>query len=133
MTLSISCYITLPIIVNLDVFRHIHILFTNIQPYCDIFRTLCNSCISRTLSYWKSCPGIFRTQKYTQNSLKAYSDIFRTLCNDRILTTLSYSELGTFRHTQAFSIIIVNNNMNFLFFMLILHAFQKKLKKNIWR
>ena len=39
------------IIVNSDIFRHIHILLRYIQPYWGIFRTLCNSCMFRTLPY----------------------------------------------------------------------------------
>ena len=69
---------TLSIIVNSDIFRHIHVLFKHFQPYCGIFRT---RDIFRTLSihipafsercvklgYWKTCQsfgiwtrGIFR-------------------------------------------------------------------------
>ena len=33
------------IIVNSDIFRHIHVLFKHMQPYCHI---MCNSCIFRT-------------------------------------------------------------------------------------
>ena len=32
---------TQSIIVNSDIFRHIHVLFRHIQSYCCIFRTLC--------------------------------------------------------------------------------------------
>ena len=39
----------LSIIVNSDIFRHIHVLFRHIQPYYGIFRILCNSCVFRTL------------------------------------------------------------------------------------
>ena len=42
---------TLTIIVNSYILRHIHVLFRRIQPYCGIFRFLCNSCIFRTLLY----------------------------------------------------------------------------------
>ena len=39
------------IIKNSAIFRHIHILLRNIQPYCGIFRTLHNCCIFRSLAY----------------------------------------------------------------------------------
>ena len=39
--------------VNLDIFRHIHDLFTNIQQHCGIFTTLCNSLMFKTLTYSK--------------------------------------------------------------------------------
>ena len=49
---------------NSDIFRHIHGLFGHNQPYCGIFRTLCNS--EPELAYPEPChiqnPGIFRTQ-----------------------------------------------------------------------
>ena len=41
----------LSIIKNSAIFRHIHILLRNIQPYCGIFRTLHNCCIFRSLAY----------------------------------------------------------------------------------
>ena len=40
---------TLFLIINSDIFRHIHILFRDIQSYCDIIRTLFNSSLFRTL------------------------------------------------------------------------------------
>ena len=55
----------LSIIKNWDIFRHIHILLRNIQPYCGIFRTLHNCCIFRSLAYSEPklyselCQGIF--------------------------------------------------------------------------
>ena len=39
-------------IINSEIFRHIHIL--HIQSYFGIFKTLCNSCFFRTLSYSES-------------------------------------------------------------------------------
>ena len=42
---------TLFIIVNSDIFRHVHVLFRRIQPYWGLLGTLCNSCIFRTLAY----------------------------------------------------------------------------------
>ena len=42
---------TLSIIVNLDIFRHIHVISRHIQPYCGMVRTPRNSCIFRTLPY----------------------------------------------------------------------------------
>ena len=57
---------TLSIIVNSEIFRHIHVPFRHFQPYCGIFKTPCNSYIFRTLPYLES--GIYKTQ-----------DIFGTL------------------------------------------------------
>ena len=102
--------------------------FRHIQPYCGIFTTLCNSCIFKILSYFEP---------------KVYSELcqglFRTLCNTRILRTLPYSEfwhledprhiqcsvsLGTFRHIQIHSIMIVLITLNsFLFFFFFLSFF----------
>ena len=42
------------IIVNLDIIRHIQVLFRHIEPCRGIFRTLCNLLIFRTLSYSES-------------------------------------------------------------------------------
>ena len=105
------------------IFRHIHILFRHIQPYCYIYRTLCNSCIFRTWPYPESWH--IQNPRYIQNSIKAYSGIYiQTLCNARILRTLpylgpeAYSESSLFRHIQAYSGIFNNdtyNNINFLF------------------
>ena len=64
-------------------FKH-HVLFKHLQPYCGIFRTLCNSCIFRTLHI--QIPDIFITQ-----------EIFRTLSrhilvySDRCVT-VAYGE-----------------------------------------
>ena len=90
---------TLSLILNSDISRHIHFLFRHIKPYRGIFRTLCNSCIFRDLSY----SGSRHTWnlKYVQNSVKTYSGIFRTLCNARTLRTLLYLELC---HIQNFGI-----------------------------
>ena len=121
-------------------FSHIQVLLRHIQPYCGILRTLCDSCIFRTLPYSESCH--MSNLRYIQNSAKAYSGIFRTLCNVRILRTLKYSELchiqnygifrtrdiqniqnpvyiDTFRHIQAYSIMIVIIALTFFFFTLI--------------
>ena len=115
-------------------FRYIHVLLRHIQLYCGIFRTLPYS------EYWH-----IQNPRYIQNSAKEHSGIFRTLCNARILKTLPYSELwhiqdprhiqnsvylGTFMHN------IFNNdsynNINFLFFALILHTFQRNLKRHMF-
>ena len=65
-------------------FRHIHVLFRHIQPYCGIFRTLCNSYIIK--SWYIQNPDIFRTQ-----------DVFRTLSRyilaySKRCVTLAYCE-----------------------------------------
>ena len=74
-------------------FRHIYALFRYIQQYCGIFRTMCNPCIFRTLSYSES----WHNKRYIQNSAKAYSGIFRTLCNARILEPCHIKNFSTFR------------------------------------
>ena len=86
---------TLSIIVYSDTFRHISVLFGHIQPYCDIFKTLCNSCIFRTLPYSESWH--IKNPRYTQNSVKAYSGIFRTLCNIHIFRTCHIQNFLIFR------------------------------------
>ena len=117
------------IIVNLDIVAY-HVLFRHIQPYCGIFRTLCNSCIFRTLSYSKF--QHIQNPRYIQNSVKAYSGIFRMLCNASMLRALPYSEfwhmqhprhihnpvcISTFRHIQAYSVIIVIITLTFFFLL----------------
>ena len=78
----------------------------HIQPYCDIFRTLYNSCIFRTLPYTESWH--IENTRFIQNSVKAY---FGTLCNAHTLRTLPYSELchiqnfATFRTRDIFRYI----------------------------
>ena len=55
---------------------HIHVLFGHIQPYCGIFRTLCNSCIFRILAYLEleiyrsSRPEVFCKKGVLRNSTK---------------------------------------------------------------
>ena len=95
---------TLPIIENSDMFRHIHILFRHIQPYCGIFRTLYNFCIFRTPPY----------SRYIQNSVKVYSGIFRMLSIAHILRTLPYRELC---HIQNFSMFITRRLFNEFFYV----------------
>ena len=107
-------------------------LLLKIQTYSGIF----------TFRYIQPYCGIFRNQDilYIQNSVKAYSGIFRTLCDARILKTLPYSEfwhignpryirnfvyLGTFRLTFNNDSY---NNVNFLFFALMLKTFRRNLK-----
>ena len=136
-TYSERCLLT-----EIQIFRHIYVLFRHIQAYCGISRALCNSYIFRILPYSESWH--IQNPRYIQNSVKAYCGIFRTLCYIRMLRTLSSSDLchiqnfgifrtrGVFRilfigHIQAYSDIFNNdsyNNTNFLFFTLILHTFQ---------
>ena len=92
---------TLSIIVNSDIFSHIHILLRHFLPCHGICRTLCSSCIFRTLSYSESWHIYNPT--YIQNSVKVYSGIFRILCNARMLSTLPYLELC---HIQNFGIFL---------------------------
>ena len=73
------CYVlyetfrTLRIIINSDILRHIYILFRHIQPYCDIFRMLCNS---STLVYSELCQEIFW---HIQNAVKCCVNAERCL------------------------------------------------------
>ena len=79
------------IVINSGIFRHIHVILSHIEPCCGIFRTLCNSCICKTLpylEYWH-----IENPRYIQNSVKAYSVIFRTLCNACIWRTMSFRAL----------------------------------------
>ena len=132
------------IIVNLDIVAY-HVLFRHIQPYCGIFRTLCNSCIFRTLSYSKF--QHIQNPRYIQNCVKAYSEgcVMLACCEPyhiqnfaifRILAHVgpeAYSESCLYKHIQAYSGIFSNdsyNNINFLFFYLFnLTYFSTKLKK----
>ena len=109
-----------------------HALVRHIQPHCDIFRTLCNSCIFRTMPYSESWD--IQNLRYIQNSVKAYSGIFRKMCISCILRALPYSELchiqtfATFRTPGIFRILFIQthsgifhnnsfNTINFLFSM----------------
>ena len=92
---------TMSIIKNLDIFRHMHVLFRHIQPYCSIFRTLYNSSILRNLpysEYWH-----IQHPRYIQNSVKDYSSIFGTLRNDHLLRTMPYSQLCHIQNFGVFS------------------------------
>ena len=112
-------------------FTHIHQYSGPIKTYCVIFRTLCNSCIFRTLSYSESWH--IQDLRYIQNSVKVYSDIFSMLCNICILRTLPQFRISAYlrpmaylksclcRHMQAYSIMIVI--ITFFFFTLILLTF----------
>ena len=65
---SIIWYIfrNLSVIVNSDIFRHIHVLFKYIRPCCSIFRTLCNSsesCHIQNQGTFRTL-GIFKTPSY---------------------------------------------------------------------
>ena len=75
-------------------FRHIHVLFRNIQPYCGVFRTLCNSCIFKILVYLG--PQIY-SELY-----QVYSGVFRTLCNAGILRTVPYSKFCRIQNFRIF-------------------------------
>ena len=96
-------------------FRHIHILFRYIQPYCSTFRTLRNSCVFRTLPY--SIFWYIQNPRYVQNSVKAYSGIFIRLCKARILKTLPEPELchiqnfGKFRTRGIFKILFIQAHL----------------------
>ena len=93
------------LLLYIHTFRHIHVIFRHFQSYCGIFRTLCNSCISRPCHIQN--PGTFRTQ-----------DIFRTLSRHVLVyweryVTLAYWEpfhiqnFGIFRTQGIFRILFI--------------------------
>ena len=141
------CMIHIQNTVYYRIFKHIHVLLRRIQSYCGIFRTNCNSCIFRSLTYSESWH--LYNLRYISNSMKAYSGTFRTLCNVPTLRTLPYSELYhiqnfgifrpeaysefcSYRHIQAYSGIFNNDSYNNIFFTLILHTFHRNLKKHVF-
>ena len=115
---------------------------SDMQPYCGIFRNLCNSCQEYlfnilALAYSEPChiqnPGIFRVQDITLwRHIPVYSrgcvtlaywepyhiktfGIFRSLA---YLGPDAYSESFLFRHIQPYSGTFNNNsynNINFFF------------------
>ena len=112
-------YRTLYIIVNSDIFRHIHVLFRHVQSYYGILRTLCNSFIFRTLPYsesWYRTQDIFRT---CWRAILAYSERCVTL-----------AESCLFRHIQSYSIMILVITLTF-FFHVNLKYFSTKFTKDI--
>ena len=132
---------------------HIHVLLRYIQPYCHIAAYL-ELCV--TLVYSEPChvqnPGIFRTYdtfRTLSRHILAYSEQCVTIaywepCHIqnfaifRNLTCLgleSYSEscyIGTFRHIQAYSMMIVITTLTLLFVTLVLHTFQRNKKKHVF-
>ena len=121
--LYITRYIfrTLSISVNSDTFRHIHVLFRHIEPYCGTFRSLCdfyiqNPAIFRILEYLEPktyselCQGIsWHIQNAVQHSHIQNPTIFRNL---EYLGPKEYSEPCLYRHIQANSGIFNNDNFN---------------------
>ena len=127
-----------------------------LASYADIFShtvAYLEPCV--TLEYSEYChiqnPGIFSTQDIFRTLSKHILVLFRKQCNAFILRTLSYSELChiqkigilrlqaysescSFRHIQVYSGIFSNDsyNINFLFFNLILHTFQRNLKRHVF-
>ena len=104
-----------------------------------------------TPAYWKPChiqnSGIFRTQDIFR-TLSRHSGIYRT-CDARILRTLTYSEFyhiqkfGIFRTPGIFKVLFIQaysgmlnndswNNINTLFFTLILYAFRRTVKRHMF-
>ena len=92
---------TLPFIVHLDIFRHIHVLFRHIQSYCGIFTALLTFAYSEP--YHVQDPGVFRTW-YIFRILSRHNLAYWALRNSRILRTLPYlkpevhSEPCLFKH-----------------------------------
>ena len=131
----------LPIIVNSDIFTSYSDIFSHIVAYLKF-------CV--TLAYSEPChiqkPGIFRTQvifRTLSRHILAYSEhcIILThwepchIQNFGICSTWAYSESCLFSHIQAYSTIFNNDkysNINFLFFILILHTFQWNLKRHVF-
>ena len=122
-TLYTAGYMFPSIIVNSDIFRHIHVICRHIQPYYGIFRTLCNLHIQNPVIFYPKARAylelkIFRTlfryskHCHIQNLVKTYSGIFRTLCNARTLRSLPYSELC---HIQNFRIFRAQGIFRILF------------------
>ena len=133
---------TLSMIVNPDIFSHIHVPFRQIQPYYGIFWIICFSCffscifrtrniyitLSRhilaysercvTLAYWELC--------HVQNFV-----IFKILDTKTWLYYPRHNQnpvyLGIFRDIQEHSIMIVIIRLTF-FFTLIWNTFQGNLK-----
>ena len=96
-----------------------HALVRHIQPLCDIFRTLCNSCIFRILAYLKPkiypefCQGIFWHIQNDVYLLHIESPaIFRTL---PYLGPQAYSGSCLYRQIQVYLIIIVLIPLTFFF------------------
>ena len=134
---------TLFIIKYSDVFRHIYVLFRNIQTFCGIFRTL---------AYSDPChiqnPGIFRTQgifRTLSRHTLAYSERFVRLAywepchiqNFGIFRILAYlgpeahSESCLFSHIQVYSDIFNNDSYN-SFFIRINRTYVFLWKQVLW-
>ena len=146
LALCIAWYIfrTLSINENSDIFRHIHVLFRPIQPYGGIFKTLCSSWIFRTLPYSESWHKyIFRTLSkhilayslgcvtlaFWKNCFIQNFAIFRisALGNSRHIQNPVY--LGTFRHVQTYSIMIIWTIFLhfFIFFFILFNGILKNI------
>ena len=108
--------------------------FRHIKPYCGIFGIMRYSCIFRTCHIQN--PGIFRTWdifRTLQRHTLAYSERCVTLAywqpchiqNFAIFRILAYLGL------EAYSIMMVIIKLTFLSFTLILHTFQRNLKRHI--
>ena len=112
-----KCSLTCRVTSGYETYSEHKVFFRHIQPYCGIFRSLCNSYIFRTLHIQN--PRIFKTHDLVSRTLSrqilAYSEhcvthldcepchildfgIFRTQFIFRILFIWAYS--GVFRHIQ---------------------------------
>ena len=119
-------------------------------PYSDIysvFRTLCNSCIFRSLpysEYWHIEPKIYSKSRhllaYVCCLLLAYWKPCHILnfCLFRIMAYLgseAYSEACLFRYIQVYLGIFNSDSYdktNFLFFTLFLHSFQQNFQTYVF-
>ena len=90
------------IFVNSDIFRHIHVQFRHIHPYCGIVRTLHNCFIFRILAYLepKICSELCQARH-----ILAYSDhILRTLADSEFCHIQNF---GIFRSLGIFTILFI--------------------------
>ena len=90
-------------------------IFRNQDRRCKIYSELCQGIAwqFRILSYWELC----NIQNFC---------LFRTRGIFRILN------IDTFRHIQAYSIMIVITTLTFFFFHFNLHPFQRNLKRQLF-
>ena len=126
-------------------FRQIQVYSRPIKTYSAIFRTLCISCIFRTLLYSYLKPRIY--SELCQDILfHSYNAVYQShIENSAIYRTLPYLEfwhtqdpshiqnpvqISSFRHIQAYSIKIFIT-LTFFLVTVILHTFHRNLKRHM--
>ena len=110
-------------------FRHIQAYSRPMQTYSVIlWHSQCNSCVFKILPYSESWH--IQNPRYIQNmaypeygSYIQSSCIFRTI---RILIIFIFQEYSGIFNNDSYS------NINFIFFTLILHTFQRNLKRHVF-